>query len=99
MEEVQNLPVAEFNRIRKAVNTLVAQLVFWQFFFEQKVFLYVKMVFSDKICQQISLGHIKLPSSIATMLPHFFQDGCNFAFLPNSAYCVYYGVHSSQSQA
>ena len=44
MTEVPKLLVAEFDRIPKAAYFLAAQLVFWQLFFEQKVFLYVKMI-------------------------------------------------------
>jgi len=60
--KIPKLPVAEFNRITKSAGTIATQAVFKQPFFEQKVFLYVKMVFSDKNCQQIS----KLQRSIAT---------------------------------
>jgi len=56
IEKVPKLPLGEFDRILKAADTLAAQIVFGQLFFEQKVFLYVKMVFSYKICHQISLG-------------------------------------------
>ena len=71
MEKVPKLPVAEFDRIPKAADILAVQLMFWQVFFEQKVILCVKMVFSDKICQQIW----KPPSSIATLPPHFLHGG------------------------
>ena len=71
IENVPKPPVAEFDRIPKSAYTLAAQLVFRQLFLKQKVFLHVKIVFSDKICQQIW----KPPNSIAIMLPHFLCSG------------------------
>ena len=38
------------------------------------------LLFSDTICQQILLGHENIPSSIATMPPHFLHGRAQLVF-------------------
>ena len=79
MEKVPKLPVAKFDRNPKAADTLAAELVVRQLFFEQKVFLYVKTVFSDKICQKNSLGH-EICQVLLLCYPTFCTAGLIFYF-------------------
>jgi hypothetical protein len=69
---VPKLPVSEFDRIPKGADTLAAQLVFRQLFFEQKVFLCIEMYYQTKYTKKFE----NYQAALLLCYPTFFITVC-----------------------